>query len=195
VARRLGIRYLDTGAMYRAFAWKALADKLDPSQGPALGRMIRACRLELPADRVLLDGQDITDRIRTQAVTETASIISTHPEVRAELVRLQQDLGRREPLVTEGRDQGTVVFPDAEHKFFLVADLDERARRRRRERPESETFEAVRDDMKRRDERDTNRAASPLRPAPGAVTIDTTRLSIDEVVERILSCISGKMEL
>ena len=100
LARRLNIRFLDTGAMYRAFAWKALRDRADLTSEPALAALIRASRLEMPADRIVLDGQDITDRIRAPEITDAASRISTLPEVRAELVRLQREIGRRESLVT-----------------------------------------------------------------------------------------------
>lgn len=189
VARRLGIRFLDTGAMYRAFAFKALRDRIGPSNAAGLADMIRASRLEMKEDRVLLDGTDITSLIRTETITDAASVISAHPAVRVELVRLQQEIGRRESLVTEGRDQGSVVFPGAEFKFYLVADLEERARRRHQEllaRGQPAAFEAIHDDMKKRDERDMNRAASPLRPAEGAIRIDTTRMTVDEVIDAIL---------
>jgi cytidylate kinase len=186
LAARLNIRFLDTGAMYRAFTFKALREGIDVARPSDLVRMIRASRLEMPPHRVLLDGQDVTDRIRTPEISDKASILSTHPEVRVELVRLQQEIGRHESLVTEGRDQGTVAFPDAEFKFYLTADPQERARRRRKDLGECAPVEEILEEIRRRDERDMSRTASPLRPPDGAIVIDTTTLSAEQVVDLML---------
>jgi cytidylate kinase len=189
IAKRLRIRFLDTGAMYRAFAWKALRDGVGNQDEARLVALIQNSKLEMKETQVILDGQDISTLIRTEEVTQTASIISVHPGVRKELVRLQQEIGRTTSLVTEGRDQGSVVFPNAEHKFYLFADVEERARRRQKElaaRGQPADFNVILADMRRRDDRDMNRATAPLRPPEGSIQIDTTRLTIDQVVDRIL---------
>jgi len=167
-ARALGFRYLDTGAMYRA---AGLAE--DPV----------AADIRLEDGRVLLDGRDVTDEIRTPEASERASIVAARPEVRAAMVAKQRAMLASGDWVAEGRDIGTVVAPDAELKVFLTADPRERARRRAAELgldPDAVLREQV-----LRDERDRTRAASPLVPAPDAIELDTTGLTIDEVVARI----------
>lgn len=187
LARRLGIRYLDTGAMYRAVAWKARRDGVATDKEEALAALARATRIVVDEGRVEVDGEDITGRIRTEEISQAASIISAHAKVRQALVELQREIGRHGSLVTEGRDQGSVVFPDADWKFFLVASLEERARRRQRDVGGS--LEEVRADLERRDARDRNRAASPLVRPAGAIEIDTTELTVEEVLKRILETI------
>lgn len=184
VAAGLGVRYLDTGAMYRAAAWKALRERIPLQDEARLAAMVRASRIELEGTRVSIDGEDVSDRIRSEEVSQAASIVSAHAPVRAALVEHQRAIGRRGSLVTEGRDQGSVVFPDAEHKFFLTASIEERARRRHREVGGDPS--QVRREMSRRDDRDRTRAASPLVLPDGAVQIDTTSLSVEQVVEKIL---------
>lgn len=189
LAKKLGIRFLDTGAMYRAFAWKAIQTQVDYTNEPAMVNLIQNSTLRMTDTQVTLDGQDITSLIRNDRVSQAASISSALPGVRKELVRLQQEIGCETSLVTEGRDQGSVVFPRAEHKFYLFADPEERARRRHKEllaKGQNIPFETVRDDMKQRDDRDMNRAASPLRPPEGSIQLDTTRLTIDQVIDTIL---------
>jgi cytidylate kinase len=177
VARELGCVYLDSGAMYRCVALLALAA---PEEQPA--RLARAARIE-PRNRVLLDGRDVTEEIRTPEVSEMASRVAADPGVREALVAIQRELIAVGSWVVEGRDIGTVVAPDAALKIFLTADPRERARRRAAQL--GVDVDVVLAEQTMRDERDSTRAYSPLRPAPGAVMLDTTGLGLDEVVERI----------
>jgi cytidylate kinase len=188
VAHRLGFTYMDSGAMYRCVALLALAS---PDEEPA--RLARAARIELGGDcaagdvgasgRVLLNGRDVSEEIRTPAVSEKASRVASDPDVREALVAKQRELVSRGDLVAEGRDIGTVVAPDAALKVFLTADPAERARRRAAELGLDR--EAVLDEQRRRDERDREREHSPLRAAHDAVVLDTTGLSVEQAVERI----------
>ena len=181
--------------MYRAVALKALRAGADIDDRERLGRIAREARIEL-ADRgrgpVLLDGEVVTAQIRREEVSDAASLISTVPEVRRALVSLQREIGRREDCVMEGRDIGTVVFPDAELKVFLVASLEARAGRRLLESGEaagelSEQVTAIAE----RDVRDATREDSPLRKAEDAVEVDTTDLTIEEQVERVIELARG----
>src|SRR6185437_5873686 len=178
LADRLGARYLDSGAMYRCVALLSLRDP-----GADAAALAAAASIALEGGRVLLDGEDVTAAIRTPAVSERASKIAAEPPVRAALVEKQRALISRGDWVAEGRDIGTVVAPEAELKVYLDADPAERARRRAAESGAEET--AVLADMRARDERDRSRAASPLREADGAVRLDTTGLSIEDVVEEL----------
>lgn len=194
VAERLGYDFLDTGAMYRAVGLEALRREIDLTNRNELIMAARACRIEFDwtqrPPRVLVNGGDVTDQLRTDRVTEAASYVAVVDGVRALLVQQQQRIGAEHPnLVTEGRDQGTVVFPDANLKFFLEASLEERARRRfaeLRAKHENVDYWKVYHDMEERDRRDRTRAIAPLRPAADAVVIDTTTLSRDAVVERLV---------
>jgi cytidylate kinase len=177
VAHRLGFTYLDSGAMYRCVALLALAS---PDQTPS--RLARDACIEL-AERVLLNGRDVTEAIRTLEVSEKASKVAPDPAVRKALVALQRELLSSGDWVAEGRDIGTVVAPDAALKVFLTADPAERARRRAAELGLDE--EAVLDELRQRDQRDSEREHSPLRAAADAVTLDTTGLDVNDVVERI----------
>jgi CMP/dCMP kinase len=189
VARALGVDVLDTGAMYRAVTLAVLERSIDPHDGAACAELATAARLVL-GDRVLLDGTDVTDAIRGPDVTALVSTVSAHPGVRAALVERQRSwAGERGAGVVEGRDIGTVVFPDAVVKVFLTASDEERARRRQRDEAAAERalpVEAVRDDLARRDRLDSEREASPLRPAADAFEVDTTALGVDEVVDEIV---------
>jgi cytidylate kinase len=175
VADALGFTYLDTGAMYRAVALLGLRGRPDPS----------AVEIDLSGGRVTADGEDVTDAIRTPEVSEETSRISTQPEVRQAMVRRQRELIDMGNWVAEGRDIGTVVAPDAEVKVWLTADPDERARRRAAQL--GIDVEDVLRDQAVRDARDAGRAESPMKPADDAVEVDTTGLSIDDVVERIVN--------
>jgi len=193
VAQALGYWYLDTGALYRALAWKAIQRGLRPQDTRYIVEMTRETRVELQQhngeQRVLVDGEDVTDAIRAPEVGNLASPISAIPEVREILLEWQREFGRQGGTVAEGRDTGTVVFPNAEVKIFLTASLNERARRRHKELLErgiNISFDQVKLDMEARDQRDSTRHIAPLRPAPDAVVIDTERLTIDEVVEEVL---------
>ena len=195
IARRLGWRYLDTGAFYRALGLKALrrGTALTDAEAAAFAR---TTTIEFSGDpdgpRLVLDGEDVTDAIRTPAASDAASRVAALPAVRRQLVEWQRALRAREPLVGEGRDLGTVVFPDAEVKLFLDADLDTRAERRLRELrlqgTESE-FDAVRDEIRVRDERDRSRADSPLRAAADATVLDTTGMDLERQVEAALAIV------
>ncbi len=177
VAGRLGFTYMDSGAMYRCVALLALSS---PDRTPS--RLAQGARIQL-GERVLLDGRDVTEEIRTLEVSEKASKVAPDPAVREALVAAQRELLSSGDWVAEGRDIGTVVAPDAALKVFLTADPAERARRRAAELGLDR--EAVLDELRQRDQRDRDREHSPLRAAADAVTLDTTGLDIDAVVERI----------
>jgi CMP/dCMP kinase len=188
LARRLGFEFLDTGAMYRAVAYAALRDGIDLADGAAVAAWLPTLRLEAPPGVVRLNGADIAGRIRTPEVTAAASRVAVLPAVRHFLVALQRQVAVGRNLVCEGRDQGTVVFPDAERKFFLDADRVERARRRHGEllaRGVNTTPEDVLLAQDERDRRDAERALAPMVPAPDAIILDSTRLTPGEVVERM----------
>ena len=185
VAKRLGLRFLDTGAMYRAVTWKAR--RLGLSDPVRIAAMIRDTRLTIEPDRVTCDGEDVTAAIRDPQVTAAVRPVAESPECRAELVRMQQEIGKSGGLVTEGRDQGSVVFPDAEHKFYLDASVDVRAKRRHLE--QGGELSAVRGSIERRDAEDQARPVSPLVRPEGAVYLDTSSLTLEEVVARILAAI------
>jgi CMP/dCMP kinase len=176
VAARLGFTYLDSGAMYRCVALASLERGIDP------GEVAAAVRIDL-GERVLLDGRDVTDAIRTPEVSEAASRVAAMPPVRSAMVAEQRRLMSSGDWVAEGRDIGTVVKPDAEVKVFLTADPVERARRRATELGVDP--ETVLAEQTIRDERDRTRSDSPLRPADGAVELDTTGLSLEQVVDRV----------
>jgi len=187
VARKLGLRFLDTGAMYRAVTWKAR--RLGLSDPAEIAGMIRSTRITVEPDLVTCDGEDITRAIRDPQLTAAVKPIADAPECRAELVRMQQEIGREGGLVTEGRDQGSVVFPDAEFKFYLDALLDVRAKRRHLE--QGGDLEAIRRSMERRDAEDRSRKVGPLVRPRGAVEVDTSSLTVEEVVARILAAIGS----
>jgi cytidylate kinase len=188
LAERLGWRLLDTGAMYRAVTLAALRAGVDLESDEALGRLAERVTVRLPPDRVVLDGEDITAMVRGVEITRATRYLADSPSVRRRLVQWQRAFAVENDLVAEGRDQGTVVFPDAFRKFFLTASLEERARRRCAEyNARGETIElgAVLRDLEERDNRDAARALAPMIPAPDARVIDTTGLSMDEVLARI----------
>lgn len=193
VAERLGYRYVDTGALYRTVALTARAAGIDPDDDAGLSGLCDGLTLEVvrtgTGTRFLANGDDVTDRLRTPEITRMASAVSARPAVRSYLLAVQRELGREKNAVFEGRDMGTVVFPEADRKFFLEADLDARARRRHAElsADADETLETVREAIRRRDEDDSTRALAPLKPAPDAIRIDTTDLDIDGVVSAILA--------
>jgi CMP/dCMP kinase len=199
LAAHFGLLNLETGAMYRAFALKALRRRIDAADASALQQLAVSTAIVLeptPAgNRVLLDGADVTGSIRDAEVTQAASRVSVHPAIRAWMVDLQRDLGRSGGVVMEGRDIGTVVFPDADIKFFLDASPEARSQRRYEQASGVAVAapEAISKELRERDERDRNRAESPLRPAPDAVIIDSTSLNLDQVLERIESIVSERL--
>ena len=187
LAARLGFRYLDTGAMYRALTWLALEEGVDLTDGTALGALADEHPVSFDGDRVLIRGEDVTEKIRQAEIDRVVSTVARHPEVRAIMRERQRELSELGDAVIEGRDIGTVVCPDADVKVYLVADATERARRRRAERPEIGA-EALATDLRLRDERD----AAQMQSAPDAETIDTTELDVDEVVDRIESLVEAR---
>lgn len=184
VAASLGLTYLDSGAMYRCVALAALRSGAELSNGPALGRLAHGLEITLSGDEVELDGENLTEAIRAPAVGEAASRVATHPQVREAMVERQRALIANGTYVAEGRDIGTVVSPDAALKVFLTASVEERARRRAAETGES--LDEVIGAQRERDRRDREREHGALRPAGDAVVLDTTGLSVDEVVERVV---------
>jgi cytidylate kinase len=184
VAKALGFTYLDSGAMYRAVALAALEDGIDPDDGERLGELAWTLDIGFEGDTITLDGKPVEGRIRSPEVTIAASRVSVHPQVRQALVKRQRELIASSSYVAEGRDIGTVVSPNSPLKVFLTADETERARRRAVD--SGEPVGDVREAMRDRDRRDQERADSPLRPADESVEIDTTELTPDQVVERIV---------
>jgi cytidylate kinase len=195
-AERLGFERVDTGAMYRAVTLRALEDDIEaPTE---LGRLTRDLQLRFRGARVLIDDRDVTRAIRSDAVTRAVSRVSAVPEVRAGLLELQRRLGREQPrgAVLEGRDIGTVVFPDAEVKIFLTASDEERARRRHAELAADgarTSYEEVLEGIRRRDRLDGTRAVAPLRAAEDAVVLDTTGKGFDEVVDELVEVIRDQL--
>lgn len=197
VARRLGAAYLDTGAMYRALAWLALQRDVAPSDGQALAALARENPVEIEptdeGDRVRMAGRDITREIRLPEVAARVSEVSSHPAVRALMVAQQRALMSQGDWVSDGRDVGSTVRPDADVKVFLTASPVERARRRRADlaaRGVHLDEDEVLRDVRARDEFDSTRAASPLRVAPGAVVIDSSGLDAAEVADRVMRTIA-----
>ena len=190
IASRLAYTHIDTGAMYRAVAWKAAHEGLDVHDAAAVARVAERAAFDL-GERTIIDGHDVTAAIRTPAIDAAAAIVARHPEVRAVLVERQRAYGRNGAVVMEGRDIGTVVFPQADVKIYLDASPEERARRRAAD-PAHSGPAAVADvatALTARDEIDRTRTASPLYAAPDAAIVDTTGKSIEEVVLEVLSIV------
>ncbi len=195
LADRLGWRFLDTGAMYRAVALAALRAGVDLADALALDRLTADLRVELPPGRVLLGGEDVSRAIRDAAVTQATRFAADCVEVRSRLVAWQRAFAGTADTVTEGRDQGTIVFPDAHRKFFVTAADEHRARRRLAELQSSGAvvdFETVLADQTRRDAQDAARAIAPMKPADDAEVVDTTRLSVDEVVDLLFQKVAAR---
>jgi cytidylate kinase len=196
IALSLNLLYLDTGAMYRAAALAVLRAGVSTKDAAAVALVTARANINLAGDpdslRVTLDGRDVSEEIRTEEVSQSASVISTIPEVRRTLVQRQREMGARGGVVLDGRDIGTVVFPDADVKFFLTAQPEARARRRydeERVRARDATFEQTLDDINQRDQRDSTRETSPLAIADDAIVLDSTELSIADVYERMMDAI------
>jgi len=185
VATRLGLSYLDTGAMYRAVAFEAMRRGIDPEDRPTVAELSRQIELKVE-DKVTVDGADATIEIRSPEVTRAVSIVAANPEVRSELVARQREWAEaHQGGVVEGRDIGTVVFPGADVKVFLTAEDGERANRRSKEMLDLR-YDQVAADMARRDHIDSTRATSPLAVADDAIRLDTTGRSIEDIVEEVL---------
>ena len=200
LATRLGCLYLDTGALYRAVAWKTLRSKILPTEPDQVVKLLSLTSLHMQfqngAMQVLVDGIDVTGELRAPDVTAAASVVSTIPGVREWLLPIQRQIGQRDSVVAEGRDIGTRVFPAAPYKFFLDADASIRVERRHRElvaAGRGGAIETTYQDLSDRDLRDRTRPIDPLVPAPDARSIDTSMLSPEQVVEQMISAMSAEL--
>jgi cytidylate kinase len=195
VARELGYRHVDTGAMYRAVAWYARQRGLDLQDEAAVAAAASTLAFEMTADAIAINGLDVTHAIRTPEIDRGAAEVARLPEVRRVLVARQQEIGRAGGVVMEGRDIGTVVFPGADVKIYLDASRDERARRRAADPAHARRGDTRLADVAReldaRDESDRTRAVSPLAPAPDADVLDTTGLAIEDVVRRVMAIVAA----
>lgn len=196
IASRLNFKYIETGSMYRAVAWKAQQAGIDPENAEQISEVARNISIEFQPgtdrQKVMVDGEDLTPLLKTEIIGRLAAIVAANKAVREVLVAQQQNMGRNGNVVMDGRDIGTVVFPDADKKFFMVADQKERAQRRHEEirvKSPEVTFEKIYEQLQQRDYEDENRAVSPLVPAKDSILLDTTRMSIDEVVDHMIEII------
>lgn len=192
VASRLGIDYIDTGAMYRAVGYKMDRDKVPFESGEALNAILADTDIDFVSGDIVLDGQVVNDLIRTPEVSMLASQCSQIPEVREKLVEIQRGMGARKSVIMDGRDIGTNVLKDAEYKIYLTASAEERANRRFKElqeKGEDQSYEEVLADIKARDHNDMTRELNPLRKADDAIEVDSTSMTIDEVVDAIIGYI------
>lgn len=192
VAKKLGIDYIDTGAMYRAIGYKASREGVSPEDDAALKDMLANTEIDFSEGNIILDGENVKDLIRTPEVSMLASKYSAIPAVREKLVELQRAMGQKKSVIMDGRDIGTNVLKNAEYKIYLTASAEERADRRFKEleeKGESQSYEAVLEDIKQRDHNDMTRKLNPLKKADDAVEIDTTGMGIDRVVEAALDVI------
>lgn len=200
LASRLGFLYLDTGALYRAVAWAVLNHKTEPLDGEAVAKLLPKLSLRMEVTNkdvsVSINGKDVTQELRTPAVSAAASVVSAIPAVRAWLLPVQRQIAQKGSVVAEGRDIGTKVFPSAPVKFFLDADANVRAQRRHRELVAAGhrgAIEQTSAELAGRDDRDRSRATAPLIPADDAHHIDTSSLSAEEVVNRMLAVVTAKL--
>lgn len=190
LARRLGYTYLDTGAMYRAVAWAAGQKGVDVGDEKALSELCNDLKLGFQGDRILVNGQDVSSFIRTPEMDGLSSAVSRVAVVREYLTGMQRELGRQGRLVAEGRDMGTVVFPQAAHKFFLSASAGERAKRRKMQmenQGEEMAYEEILAQIEARDLADSTRSIAPLRAAPDCIVIDSSDLTVENVLEKIVT--------
>ena len=194
IAKKLDILYVDTGAMYRGVAWFMLKNGIDIANEESVKSVLDKIALELKVEdgeqRVIVNGSDITGEIRTQEISMCASTVSAIKEVRLKMVAMQREIARSNDSIFDGRDMGSFVLPNADYKFYLTADIDERAKRRWLElktKGQEVPLDSVKADMIKRDEQDSSRAFAPLVVPQGAFVIDTTNLKIDEVEEIILN--------
>lgn len=199
LAERLGYTFIDTGAMYRALALKALRAGVEVGDGDGLAALLVGTRIELSdaGRQVALDGEDVSAAIRTREVTDAASRVAAHGAVRRAMVARQQQMGRAGGVVMDGRDIGTAVFPQADVKFYVLADPGRRAERRHRELQAAgqvADLKAIEQDVRERDRRDSTRAESPLVRAQDAVDVDTTELGPEQVVDQMLALVRSRVE-
>ena len=199
ISKTLGIIYLDTGAMYRAVAFKAINEGVDTKDADKLSKTIENIELKIlykeNIQRIYVDGEDVTDKIRTPEISTGASNVAVVPEVRIKMVEIQREIACQNSVVMDGRDIGTYVIPNADLKIFLTASLEERAVRRHKELLEKGAKESKLDDVKSdieyRDKNDSSRAFAPLSKASDAIEIDTTDMSVEEVAQKIISLVKG----
>jgi cytidylate kinase len=196
VAARLGYRHVDTGAMYRALAWKALHDRLDLSDEASVAAVAERARFDVEGGRITIDGHDVATAIRTPEMDRASAMVARHPAVRRVLVARQRSYGQGGGVVMEGRDIGTVVFPDADVKIYLDASPEERARRRAADPAHTSSRNSQLSDvataLAERDRSDSTRTASPLAVAPDAIVMDTTGLPVERVVEQVLTLVNSE---
>ncbi len=193
VAKKLGMEYVDTGAMYRAVGYKMKNLGVDPEDTETVVRVLAETEIDLENGIIRLDGEDVSGVIRTPEVSAAASVYSALPPVREKLVEIQRAIGHKKSVVMDGRDIGTNVFRDAQFKFFLTASAEERARRRWKElsdKGEEREFSEILADIEQRDYNDTHRKLNPLQQAEDAILVDSTEMSIDEVVDTIYRAIT-----
>lgn len=193
LSKELGFEYIDTGAMYRALAYKAYKQNIDINE-TNIAELLETTNITYYDNKVFLDGENVEDLIRNEVISKATSKISSLKIVREKMVEIQRNIAKNKNVVLEGRDIGTIVFPDAEHKFFITASLEERAKRRY-EQLKLNNIEAdytnVINDMMKRDENDSTRKFSPLKPAEDAILIDTTNMDLNEVTKTIAQHIGG----
>jgi cytidylate kinase len=197
VADRLGYRHVDTGAMYRAVAWQAQHEGLPLDDDDAVSTVAERAQIVQSDGRTVIDGHDVTREIRTPAIDKAAASVARLPHVRDALVRRFRDLGRGGAVVMEGRDIGTIVFPDADLKFYIDASPEERARRRAADPAHTGgqgSLELVQSDIAARDKSDSTRSVAPLAKANDAIYLDTTAMPIDTVVDRVMKSIQERLE-
>ena len=197
VAERLGYKHVDTGAMYRAVAWKALQDGLPLDEDEVVSRLAEQADIVQQDGRTTIEGHDVTSEIRTPAIDKAATSVARLPHVREALVRRFRELGAGGAVVMEGRDIGTVVFPDADLKFYIDASPEERARRRASDPAHTggqESLELVQSDIAARDKSDSTRSVAPLARANDAIYIDTTTMPIEAVVTQVLKLVEERLE-
>ena len=200
VSKTFGIIYLDTGAMYRAVALKAVNEGIDTSSVSALSKLVECIDIKIDysmgEQRIFVDGKDVTSLIRTPEVSIGASNVAVVPEVRLKMVELQRAIAKENSVVMDGRDIGTYVLPDADFKFFLTASVEERAKRRFLEQTQKGltgiSLEEVKKDIEYRDNNDSNREFAPLKKADDAIVVDTTSLNIEPVAEKIIGYIKDR---
>ncbi|HWO75847.1 MAG TPA: (d)CMP kinase [Bacillus sp. (in: firmicutes)] len=197
IAKELSYIYIDTGAMYRTLTYKALKNDINIENEEQLVQLLNATDIQLSHQKVLMDGEDVTDKIRSNEVTRNVSAVSKHKGVRQEMVRRQQEMGQKGGVVMDGRDIGTHVLPHAEVKIFLLASVEERAKRRHAENIQKNIpsdFEQIKKDIAYRDKLDSEREVAPLQKARDAIELDTTHLTIEEVASEILRIVKERIE-
>ena len=195
LAKQLGISYLDTGALYRVLTLKALEENINLNDGETLQKLASAMNVKIEGERIYLDDREVTIEIRAPLIDKNISQVASHPQVREVMVNLQRKIAYCKDYVVEGRDITTVVFPHADYKFYLDADFNERLQRRYKELKEkglSVSWEHLEEQLRKRDEADFTRKVAPLKKAEDAIYIDTTNLTLSEVVNKLLSYIKKK---